>query len=107
MAQDRETLAFLGVSRRADPSVAAAQEAIPAPAGRTEPNGLSGQQRGNQGEQLSASTIDEPRTYAAGSMLSWIYNLPILKIQEQEEFIWSAESLATDGLISIAEGLSL
>jgi len=40
-------------------------------------------------------------------MLSWIYSLPIKKIQEQEEFIWSAELLATDGLISITEGLSL
>jgi hypothetical protein len=37
-------------------------------------------------------------------MLSWIYGLPIKKIQEQEEFKWSAELLAADGEISIAEG---
>jgi hypothetical protein len=29
-------------------------------------------------------------------MLSWIYSLPTIKIREQEEFIWSAELLATD-----------
>jgi len=32
---------------------------------------------------------------------------PNQKIQEQEEFIWSAEMLASDGEISIAEGISL
>jgi hypothetical protein len=98
MAQDRETLAFPGVSRRADRFVEAEQEAIPVTAGRTGLKGLSQGQRGNRGEQLSAGTIDEQRTHVAGSMLSWIYSLPIKKIQEQEEFIRNAKLLATDGL---------
>jgi len=34
------------------------------------------------------------------------YSLPIMRIQEQEECIWRGELPATDGEISIAEGLS-
>lgn len=31
-------------------------------------------------------------------MLSWIYGLPIKRIKEQDEFSWSAELLATEGV---------